>query len=570
MKKFKVFSLILITTSVLLIILPTQLFSQQVSWAVTAGGSFDNDRSYDVAIDNDGNVYSTGKISNGGKFGVGGSQVSITTNGFVDFFLAKYDSTGNLLWVFTEDGPGSATGTYINIDAVGNIFVAGKFNQTITFNEGTSSPVVLTSVSGTTDDIFVAKYNSNKEFQWAKQISGPADENFIGGASMDADNNIFLSGSFNTSLTAGTTTLNAVGSDDIFLIKLDSSGIFQWAISEGANQWDGAYGCSTDANNNVIISGSFQSSVTFGTGGSQTTLTSASGYDCFFAKYDSNGDFLWAKKIESALSNAFGKDICTDATGNVYVAGYFKKDILFTSTSSPVTFPNYLEKMFIAKFSSNGTYLWGKYSTGGGTRALRMTIDKNEDVLITGYSTNTAVFDSITITSSISNSSDIYFCKYDTAGNVIFIEQTQGGSGVSFSIDVDFYNNIIISGWWGAPTTTPITFGNNNDTITLNSTAWEDIFIAKYYHSNTLITDIIKPNNKKNYLSIFPNPSDGRFTITSKEEIKTVEIYNLTGALVKTITNYFSNINLTNQAKGMYFIKLITENSTTTKRIIID
>lgn len=112
-------------------------------------------------------------------------------------------------------------------------------------------------------------------------------------------------------MTIGTNTLSSQGSADYFVAKYNSNGTVAWARSGGGNGSDFSRGLSVDQTGDVFIVGSFASSL-FASG--TVTLNNAGQYDAFISKYDNNGNFLWAKKAggplndfaESVASNSTG------------------------------------------------------------------------------------------------------------------------------------------------------------------------------------------------------------------------------------------------------------------------
>jgi hypothetical protein len=99
-------------------------------WVSKAGGATD-DTGNGIVADAAGNAYVTGKISGTAAFG----STNVTASG-TDLFLAKYDGTGNLFWVRKGGGNNSIYGDgghCVKLDAVGNPCVAGYFSGTANF-----------------------------------------------------------------------------------------------------------------------------------------------------------------------------------------------------------------------------------------------------------------------------------------------------------------------------------------------------------------------------------------------------------------------------------------------------
>ena len=302
-----------------------------VLWAKQqdAGGN-DEDVTNTITADADGNIIITGGfLSNSITFGTttltNGDSISRTR----DIFIVKYDPNGNVLWAKQQDAGGSNADNAWGVaaDASGNLFVTGHFfSPTMTF--GTTTLTNADS-SNTNNDMFIVKYDSTGNVLWAKQQDAGGSNSEAGrSVSVDASGNLIVTGSFNSpTITFGATTLTNAGSSDIFIVKYDSNGNVLWAKQQdgGGTGADAALSIAADANENVLVTGSFVSpTITFGT----TTLTNASSSniysDIFIVKYDPNGNVLWAKKQTSGGSlNDVANSVATDAGGNIIVAGSY-------------------------------------------------------------------------------------------------------------------------------------------------------------------------------------------------------------------------------------------------------
>jgi hypothetical protein len=102
-----------------------------------------------------------------------------------------------------------------------------------------------------------------------------------------------LAGPFQGTLALGTTPLQSAGLDDVFVAKLDLSGVVQWGARFGDPEEQVAYGAAIDVAGNVVVAGSLQGSATLGT----STVTSAGGNDAVLAKLDPDGKPLWLERF---------------------------------------------------------------------------------------------------------------------------------------------------------------------------------------------------------------------------------------------------------------------------------
>ena len=158
-------------------------------------------------------------------------------------------------------------------------------------------------------------------------------------------------------LAGGTVAIRSLtdsGGVNIFVAKYDSSGNVQWAKSATGNGYDYSYGICTDSNSNVYITGMFQGSIIFGS----STLTNSVYYyyNIFLAKYDSDGNVLWAKGMGEGEFNV-GQGICTDVSGNVYITGFFQDKIIF---GNDTLIYHGVEAIFLAKIDAYGNNIWAK------------------------------------------------------------------------------------------------------------------------------------------------------------------------------------------------------------------
>jgi hypothetical protein len=286
-------------------------------WAKSAGGT-KTDRSWSISFDGSENVYLTGDFSSSPC--VFGSD-TIISSGAGTTFLAKYDSSGNVLWVknaIASVGAG-AEGYAVATDAVGNIYVTGYF----------------TGVS--------------------------------------------------QSLIFGSDTLVNLGSGNIFLAKYDSSGNVQWAKRAGNTGYDRGVNIVTNVAGHVIITGTFSSSpITFGSCGS-CILTSAGGSDAFLVEYDSSGHALWAKSI-GGMGNDFGYSVATYNSNNLYImGGSYISPTSVTFDTITLQYPTgSYDPSFIAGFDSSGNVQFAKVLASGSDDQIALAVSHSGSIYVCG------------------------------------------------------------------------------------------------------------------------------------------------------------------------------------------
>jgi len=239
-----------------------------------------------VALDANGNVYTTGNFTHIYDFdpGPGVYNLDSEVGGYI--FVSKLDPSGNFIWA-KQMGGGSIynAGNSIAVDANGNVYTSGTFENTGDFNP---DPFETYNLSGSQGDIFVSKLDANGDFIWAKKMGGPFPDE---GTSMalDANGNVYTTGTFwgtsDFDPGNGTYNLTAAGSTDMFVSKLDPSGNFVWAVKMGgASSNDNSVSIAVDNNENVFTTGFFIGTVDFDPNNGTYNLTSAGNLDIFVEK----------------------------------------------------------------------------------------------------------------------------------------------------------------------------------------------------------------------------------------------------------------------------------------------
>ena len=179
----------------------------------------------------------------------------------------------------------------------------------------------------------------------------------------DSAGNVYVTGSlqgtadFDTG--SGSANLSSTGGRDVFVAKYTKAGNLVWSKDlHGSNGASVAQAAAVvvDGQGNVFVSGTFTGGLNFDPNGGNTTFNASNGNDAFVAKYDANGNLLWARDItETANANgqgyAQGYALAVDASGNLAVAGSFTNSATFGTTS--LTASGFTES-FVTKLNSRG------------------------------------------------------------------------------------------------------------------------------------------------------------------------------------------------------------------------
>ncbi len=358
-------------------------------WAVGAGGIL-QDEARGIAVDDEGNSYITGVFYDVAWFG----NISLTSLGGLDVFVAKLDSNGNWVWAVRAGGYVGEAGYGIAVDSSGNSYITGHFMFTATF--GTT---MLTSQGSA--DVFVAKLDADGAWQWAVSGGGSLPD-YVCDIAVDSDGNTYLTGDFEGSATFGADTLTSQGNVDVFIAKLDSDGAWLWAKSGGSVSIERGYDVTVDGSGNAYVAGVFLVSITFGT----TTLTSQGNWDVYVVKLDGNGDWQWVVSSgSSSTEGAWG--IAVDAKGDPYITGVFEGSITFGESTLTTQGGR---DVFVAKLDVDGNWLWA-IGAGGvdWDEGYALTVDSSGFIYATGYFDGSALFGETTLTTQ--GDFDVFIAK---------------------------------------------------------------------------------------------------------------------------------------------------------------
>ena len=371
-------------------------------WAKGFGSSSDGaNYGHSIAVDASGNSYTTGYFT--GTMTVG--STALTAVGYQDIFMIKLDPSGSPVWAKGFGSSSYAIGFGIAVDASGDSYTTGYFARTMTVGSTT-----LTAVGN--GDIFMIKLDSSGSPVWAKGFGGSSDK-YGQGIAVDASGNSYTTGYYTGTLTVGSTTLTAVSGQDIFMIKLDSSGSPVWAKgfgSSSSNSYAGGFGIAVDASGNSYTTGSFQGTMTVG-----STSITAGNQDIFMIKLDSSGSPVWAKGFGSSTkynSNDVGHGIAVDASGNSYTTGVFQGTMTMGSTTLTAV-GGY--DIFIVKLDSWGSPVWAKgFGNSGDDVGRGIAMDASGNSYASGSFEGTMTVGSTTLTAV--GWADIFMIKLDPSG----------------------------------------------------------------------------------------------------------------------------------------------------------
>ena len=392
-------------------------------------------------------------------------------------------------WGLPLSGPGEERSYAITLDATGHAYSAGNFTGTVDFDPGAG---VAELSSAGSNDIYVAKYDTNGTLVWARSMGGTYSDG-ASGIAVDDAGNIYITGGFSgtADFDPGPGTFNmtaaTTGQNDIYIAKLNANGDFVWAKGiVGGTWWDAGYGIDVDQAGNVLVTGRFyfQGGPRDFDPGPGTFFLTAGHEDIFVLKLTTDCDFVWAVAFGTAPDESRGYSIVLDDAGNSFITGYFRGTVDFDP--GPGTF-NMTSvgtwNVFYLKLDTEGALIWATqipvttstYHFDGGY-GRKIALDSDGNLFATGRYAGTIDFDPGAGVTELTSSGgqDIYLAKFTGAGALLWAKSA-GGSGddEGYGITTDAEGNAHVCGIYR---NTAI-FDPGIGDLVLTSTGGDDMFI---------------------------------------------------------------------------------------------
>ena len=421
-----------------------------LSYSTYLGGS-GNDYGSGIAVDADGNVYTTG-LAASVNFPTTAGAFRPAFGGSGDAFVTKLDRTGSVLVYSTYlGGSGHEHGEKLAVDAAGNAYVTGH-------TRSTDFPTTLGAVqtlSGGMDDTFVAKLDPAGSGLVYSTYLGGGGIDFGLGIAVDADGNAHVTGytdSTNFPVTAGAFQLIAGGGNDAFVTKLNPTGTGAvYSTYLGGSVQDYGRGIAVDISGNAYVAGSTDSP-NFPTTPDAYRLTFAGGWDDpFVTKLNPAGGLVYSTYLGGS-SDDRGSGIAVDAGGNAYIAGTtWSLDFPTTLGAFQPVYGGGAYDGYVIKLDPTGSTL--VYSTYLGGIELDygqgIAVDAHGNAYVTGntYSINFPTTASA-FQRSFGGGSDAFVTKLNPSGSALVYSSYLGGnaSDYGWGIAVDAADNAYVAG----------------------------------------------------------------------------------------------------------------------------
>lgn len=491
-----------------------------VQW-VTSGGGTGFDFGLGLASDASGNAFVTGYFQGTATFGT--SVLTNSSSAYIDMFVFKINSSGNILWAHSGGtGADDDAGRAIATDNAGNIYVAGELRGSGQFDG-------ISYTSAGIADMYVAKYDASGTIQYLTQAGNQGGDYAYGIAA--GSSRVYVTGLFNGIVQFGTTTLTSAGSfgpisNDIYLATMDAnSGSFISAMRAGGNGDDAGRAVAIDYTGAVVQAGDFEhSNSTF----DPFILNSNGTHDMFAARIGSS-----CVSPTVSISAAGATTFCNgeSATLTSSVTG---SDLTYQWKKNGVDISGASAGSYVA--TTSGSYSVSVSNACGNpvSNTISVTVKKNPKV-------------------TVSPSGTVSMCSGDqtvltaSAGNNMTYQWMKNGININGAT-----NNIYTA-----------TLGGKYSVKVMNTST--GCFRVSAITKVKITCKTIDPReiSSRNVIQVYPNPTAGEFMIRLDDgNSYDVQISDALGRILKSYTHVEGSLSFGNDLKpGMYLLLVNLNNS---------
>lgn len=514
-------------------------YGQSVEWVkVLSGNSIE--RVVDMAIDSDDNILVLGSYSDSIDLDPGPDTLYPSTNDMNNIFIEKLTSEGDLIWVKTIGGAGYDSPGTIEVDHEGNIILSGVFSDSVDINPGPDTLMLYSSQGG-----FLLKLDSSGNFKNVYQSYGASHP---------------LSRTFTIKKNG-----NLLFGEGPYIYELDTA--LQIISTQFIALYTGISHIITDNESNIIIGGYIQYPADFDPGPDTFLLSPPSNYYRFFAKYDSLGNFMWAKTIGNNTPGTFISDVASDHSGNIIYSLFAFESLCMSDNINDTCFNsiNTSQSAFYLKFSPTGEFEWSQIleNPSGTIYSYAIGIDQNNRQYFTGVMDCNVDFDPGPDTFMVTtNFHPTYLQILDSNNTFLNFSNYTGGSLKAIrALKVNSQGTLYAAGYFQG-----ICVFDSIAGISYSSQGDDDGFLVKY---NQLILNNSSVESHSRKLVVYPNPGIDLIQVQLSDKLVAkgkISIQDCFGRIVWS--SIITNVDLSEAytisqvqiAKGIYNIILQTEN----------
>ncbi len=450
-------------------------------------GSSGPDFARAVVADGSGNAYVTGYFAGTVNFNPTSPATGRTAIGPSDISVAKYSSTGALVWVYSIGGTDTDTPFDIELGSGGGVYVAGTVSA-----GAVCSGKVVPNAGG--HDILLMRLSSAGTCDWALGIGGSGEDEahaMLVEPSGDVVVTGFFTGTVDFDLGPGAAMLISRGGKDGFVARYGADGAFKSVVQFGGTDDDAGNAIAETVAGDIVVGGEFRGVATFGSALAPVLLTSAGDADFFVTRLSPQLGTQWAIRGGGTGTDAVGlNSLVVDALGRIWVAGTFAGvadldpspgTVLVTSMGS--------SDIFLARYDGTGAWAGIARAIGGsGSESVdKMAIDATGNLYLAGWFQNSVDFDPsagthVVVAKGTQGAGDGFILSLNSAGEFRWVDPI--GSVIAGDANLGITSGLAVQSdgslWAVGRFFGQVTFDLTDLTVQSQSLGDADQYVARY------------------------------------------------------------------------------------------
>jgi hypothetical protein len=358
-----------------------------------------------------------------------GGKMLTTPDASSDGFVAKYDPTGALLWVWQLGGVGDDRATAVVIDAQGDVLVTGNYATQVTLGTLAATP------SG--PGIFVAELDGAGNPKWLQGFGESAGSSSTSsGIALGTGGRVAIAGYLAGSLDLGSKMLTTPSNTDYdgIVVALDSSsGAFLWSrqVNDTTGNNQGFIAIATTSPGGFVVVGSGAGDVDFGDGEPVEAPTTTQP-NVLAVAYSADGTGITWKQIyggSTASPGQIANAVAVGSGGNIFITGTFAGQSTFGD--APLQAAGTQDLFVVDLNGGDGTTTWAESfgSSGNNDQGLGIAADPCS-IVVSGRFQGTLSIGSFTLTGQ-APTNGLVMKLGAASGDVLWAEQVGSGTASS-------------------------------------------------------------------------------------------------------------------------------------------
>jgi hypothetical protein len=346
-------------------------------WSRQIGISNGDETIEHLVIGPNGDLYATGQFEETVDFDAGSGVHPLTSHGKRDAFILHLTSKGKYVWAGNIGGERDDDITALAVGPSGDMYYSGFVRLS-----GDADPTRATRsiVDRGVDDTIIARLNGkNGAIKWLKVYGENATRETVFGLAVDDNENVTAAGMFNdpVEFDRGDRSFDRepVGSDDVYIARLNSRGNFQFIKTFGGKKQETVVDLVQDSAGNLYVNGNFAKTTDFDPGPGEKLLEAPGDSSAYILKLDADANFIWVRQVGAAVIGGSNEDafivargLAVDGSGSVVTTGDFDGTVDFDPGSG--------ERIIDVDKSNNTTAIAGQLSASD-AYVLRLDADGN-------------------------------------------------------------------------------------------------------------------------------------------------------------------------------------------------